>query len=165
MHFPNRATICYLINDKDEILLQHKSRGFGQGKWNGPGGKIELGETPEQAVKREVWEETGLKVLSLEHQGELEFIFPHKREDDFYCYVFISREYKGEPEDKGEGELKWFSKERIPLRQMWDDDKYWLQEALGGEFVRKRFYFNKNGNVDSYFDLSGNDKNKKPFKQ
>jgi hypothetical protein len=48
---------------------------------------------------------------------------------------------------------------------MWDDDKYWLQEALGGEFVRKRFYFNKNGNVDSYFDLSGNDKNKKPFKQ
>lgn len=161
MHFPNKATICYLINDQDEVLLQCKSRGFGKGKWNGPGGKIESGETPEISVKREVWEETGMDVHDLQLTGELEFIFPHKTEDNFYSYVFISHNYQGEPEDKGEGELRWFAKKDIPLEDMWDDDKYWLHEMLEGSFVRKRFYFDENGCVDSYFDLNEDSKEKK----
>lgn len=133
--------------------MQCKSKGFGQGKWNGPGGKIESDETPEGSAQREVWEETGMEISELELRGELEFIFPHKTEDNFYSYVFISRNYKGEPEDKGEGELRWFRRNDIPLDKMWDDDKYWLHEMLAGKFVRKRFYFDKDGRVDTYLSL------------
>ena len=135
-------------------MLQRKSKGFGVGKWNGPGGKIEEGETPAECAQREVLEETGVQPVDPQLWGELEFIFPHKPEDNFYSYVFVSREYHGKPEDKGEGELKWFSKEEIPLEQMWDDDRYWLHEMLEGNFVRKRFYFDGNGRVSSYFNIT-----------
>ncbi len=158
MHFPNKATICYLINDDNEVLLQCKSKGFGKGKWNGPGGKIEAGETPKACVKREVLEETGVKIIETELWGKLEFIFPYKPEDNFYSYVFVCRDFRGIPADKGEGELRWFSKEKIPWKKMWDDDKYWLDKMLGGEFVEKRFYFNKDGYVDSCFNLEAGDK-------
>ncbi|MFW5888226.1 MAG: 8-oxo-dGTP diphosphatase [Patescibacteria group bacterium] len=156
MHFPNKATICYLIDSEGRLLLQKKSKGFGKGKWNGPGGKIEKGETPKECVQREVKEETGIEVLKVESRGELEFIFPHKPEDNFYCYVFVARDFQGEPEDKGEGELKWFKKEELPLSRMWDDDRYWLLEMLEGNFVRKRFYFDKNNSVQSHYDIKQN---------
>lgn len=108
---------------------------------------------PRECVQREVAEETGLRITDPELQGELEFIFPHKPADNFYCYVFVSRYFRGEPEDKGEGELRWFRKEDLPLEQMWDDDKYWLHEMLTGKFVRKRFYFNVNSKVESCIDI------------
>jgi len=155
MDFPNKATICYLIDIRDRVLLQYKSRGFGRGKWNGPGGKIENGESPIECVRREVFEETGIEILNARLLGELEFIFPHNNADNFYSYVFVSYDYRGKPKDKGEGELKWFRKEEMPLAEMWDDDQHWLPEILEGNFVRKRFYFNKNSQVSSYFNING----------
>jgi 8-oxo-dGTP diphosphatase len=140
--------------DPDEnILLQKKSKGFGEGKWNGPGGKVEEGESPRECVQREVLEETGMEISDAELWGELEFIFPHQQEDNFYCYVFVSRKYQGDPEDKGEGELRWFAKEEMPLDEMWDDDRYWLPEMLDGDFVHKRFYFDRNNRVRSHYDI------------
>ena len=54
-----QATICEIIKD-EKILLQYKAEGkFGEGKWNGPGGKIKPEETPLEGVIREVQEETG----------------------------------------------------------------------------------------------------------
>ena len=61
-HFPYHVMICYIINDWGEVLLQKKARGFGVGKWNGPGGKLQAGETPEEACLREVKEETNLDI-------------------------------------------------------------------------------------------------------
>ena len=151
--FPYKVNLCYVINNKGELLLQRKARGFGQGKWNGPGGKIEKGETPEESVKREIKEETGLVIKNLEKAGELEFIFTCNPEWNNYCYVFICREYEGEPKDTGEGKLKWFKKEDIPLDKMWDDDQYWLMEALSGRQIKKRFYFDKNGKVLKYNNI------------
>ena len=54
------ATLCEIIHG-GRILLQRKSAGrFGEGKWNGPGGKVQPGETPLKCVVREVRAETGL---------------------------------------------------------------------------------------------------------
>ena len=145
--FPYKVNICYIFNKNKEVLLQHKSRGFGKGKWNGPGGKIEKGETPEEATIREVKEETGLIVKKLKKMGEIEFIFTDNYNSNNYCHVFICDKYEGNPIDGGEGELKWFKKNEIPLDKMWDDDKYWLIDILNGKQVKKRFYFDKNGNV------------------
>lgn len=49
------ATLCYLLKD-DQVLLAMKKRGFGEGKWNGPGGKVEKGETGDDFVDFSVGE-------------------------------------------------------------------------------------------------------------
>ena len=85
--------------------------------------------------------------------GELEFVFKGNEEANNYTYVFICYDWEGESEDKGEGELRWFKIEDIPLDKMWDDDKYWLKPLLGGEYMHKRFYFNKEGKVIRYEKL------------
>ena len=54
------VTVCHIFKN-DRLLLQKKSKGlFGSGKWNGVGGKLKLNQTPEEGVRREVFEETGL---------------------------------------------------------------------------------------------------------
>lgn len=145
------ATNCYILNDRGQVLLQKKARGFGKGKWNGPGGKQEAGETVEETVKREVREETDLDILEPEIRGELDFVFPHHGER-FYSYVFLVQKFRGEPRDKGEGELRWFDIEEIPLEEMWDDDRYWMERLLRGEYIKMKFFFDENGKVDSLKD-------------
>jgi 8-oxo-dGTP diphosphatase len=152
MKFPYKVNICYIINEKGEVLLQKKRRGFGEGNWNGPGGKIEPGETPEEATIREIKEETDLTVRNLEKMAELEFIFPDESSNN-YCHVFISTDFEGDPKDMGEGELQWFKKEDVPLDKMWDDDKYWLMDVLNGKHINKRFYFNNQGRVIKHINL------------
>ncbi len=147
------ASICYVFDSRGRVLLQKKSRGFGQGKWNGPGGKKEPWEDIEESVKREVREETGLKILDPSIRGELDFVFP-RQEERFFSYVFLVQNFQGEARDRGEGELKWFEIEDIPLEKMWDDDRYWLKRLLGGEYIKMKFYFDDKGKVKRYEDLS-----------
>jgi len=138
-----KANLCYLINQKGEVLLQYKIQGFGQGKWNGPGGKVKPGETVEQSVRREVKEEAGLTIKNFIKVAELEFIFNGKKEWNNYTHVFICREFSGDLKPNQEGSLKWFKLEKIPFDKMWPDDKYWLLDALAGKYAAWRFTFNK----------------------
>jgi len=147
MKFPYTTNVCYIINNKNQVLLQKKARGFGAGKWNGPGGKIENGETPEEGTIREVKEETNLDIRNLKKAGKIEFIFTENYDSNNYTYIFVCKDYEGNPKDMGEGELRWYNILEIPLEKMWDDDKYWLLQVLKGEKVSKRFYFDKNGIV------------------
>ena len=66
--YPNRpiAAVGVLIQDKDKVLLIKRGTEPGEGLWSIPGGMIELGETAREAGKREVEEETGLKI-KLDH--------------------------------------------------------------------------------------------------
>ncbi|MFC1678412.1 8-oxo-dGTP diphosphatase [Patescibacteria group bacterium] len=153
MNFPYITTICYLINEKGEVLLQKKSRGFGEGKWNGPGGKIDPGETPEEGIIREVHEETGIRINSMIKKAEHEFIFPHEPESNNYTHIYISFDYEGEEEDKGEGELRWYKIDEIPLDKMWDDDQYWLKDVLSGKELNIRFYFDQNNKVEKFENI------------
>jgi len=63
--FPTTAAIC--LNEEEELLLVQRSVNPGKGQWCLPGGFLELGETPEEGVLRELKEETNLdgRVLSL----------------------------------------------------------------------------------------------------
>jgi len=151
--FPFIANLCYILNKENKVLLQCKSRGFGAGKWNGPGGKQNPGESTEEAAVREIKEETDVIVKNLKKMGELEFVFVDNEESNFLTHVFVCRDWEGSPKDLGEGELKWFKIEGLPLEKMWDDDQYWLKPLLGGEYQHKRFYFNKDGKVIKYKDL------------
>jgi mutator protein MutT len=144
------GNLCYIINHQDEILLQYKRKGFGVGKWNGPGGKVELGETSEQAVIREVKEETGLDIKNLKKMAELEFYFINKEEWNQAVHVYVTKDFTGDMQASDEGELKWFKINEIPYDKMWDDDPYWLPNILAGEFMKMKFYFDCNANLKKY---------------
>lgn len=145
------SNLCYIINADGEVLLQYKKRGFGQGKWNGPGGKAKENETNEQAVKREVEEETGLKAIKVEKRGELEFIYGE--DEIWHNHIYICREYEGEIIEGEEGKLKWHQFDDIPLEEMWEDDRFWLKDLLGGKEIRMRFYFDENKKLLSHEEI------------
>jgi 8-oxo-dGTP diphosphatase len=147
------VNLCYVINNQDEILLQYKRKGFGVGKWNGPGGKVEPGETLEQAVIREVKEETGLDIKNLKKMAELEFYFINKEEWNQIAHVYITKDFTGDIQVSEEGELRWFKIKEIPYDKMWDDDPYWLPNILAGEFMKIKFYFDQNSNLQKYEKL------------
>lgn len=142
-NFPTVANVCYIINEKNEVLLQHKTRGVGKGKWVGPGGKIDEGETVEQSVKREVFEETNLVLEDPELMAEIEFVFPGKEDWNLLCYAFVVRKFHNEIEENDEGELRWFKVSELPYLEMWEDDQYWLARAFLGEKMKMRFFYNK----------------------
>jgi mutator protein MutT len=145
------ATICEITKNR-KILLQKKSTGrFGEGKWNGPGGKLDPRESPREGVIREVKEETGLTVLDPLLKGEIDFYFGNKPKPDWTTYIFLVTKFTGEMKPNEEGELKWFSIEEIPYRQMWPDDVYWLPEIMDGKKVKGTFWFDAVGeNVLKY---------------
>lgn len=136
-----RAVICHVHSDGKYLLLLKEKGRFGEGFWNAPGGKIESGETPEQAAKREVLEETGLRISKLSDIGSLEFHFGQgKRKPDWTAQVFKTSHFSGKLKKKGtEGPLRWFGQDKIPYEQMWADDRYWLPLMI--EDIRFRGIF------------------------
>ncbi len=111
------TTLCYLLNNRNQVLLIMKKKGFGQGKWNGPGGKIKQGETPEEAAIREVEEETGYVPKNLKNLGSIEFIWPHKEENNQICHIFITQEFSGALTESEECLPQWWDLDKIPLEK------------------------------------------------
>lgn len=140
-----RRTLLILKRD-GEILLAMKKRGFGEGKWNGVGGKIEVGESIEDALVRECQEEINVTPLSWEKVAELDFVQDAETDDPWhmYVYAYLSEEWEGDPEESEEMLPKWFSIDDIPYGVMWDDDEFWLPQVLSGEKVVGRFTFDIN---------------------
>ncbi len=136
---PTTGTLCYIRN-RGRVLLQLKASGrFGAGRWNGPGGKLADGESPEEATVREVREETGLTVRDLHVHGLLVFYFGDTTEPDFAVHVFSTDSFEGDLVPSDEGRLQWFPEERLPYDQMWPDDRLWVPHLLAGRRFRGTF--------------------------
>lgn len=143
-----QLTLCF-IQDDAHVLLGMKKRGFGAGKWNGFGGKIEEGETAEEAARREVREEIGVLVRDLTRSGTLEFVYP--REDKtLEVSVFRTTGYDGVPVETEEMRPSWFPVNALPLTDMWLDDRYWLPSFLEGKEVRATFIFKDDDTLMGY---------------
>lgn len=127
-----------MIRRDSEVLLGLKKRGFGVGKWNGFGGKVEAGETIEEATKREVLEEVGLRVENLEKIGILSFTFK-QYPDDLEVYVFQTSEFFGQPKETEEMQPRWFLFDSVPIKEMWADDPYWWPLFLAGRKFEGKF--------------------------
>ena len=139
------ATLCEIIHG-GRLLLQRKSAGrFGEGKWNGPGGKVKPGETPLECVVREVREETGLTVSRLTEQGVVDFYFGEKPEPDWVVHIYTTSTFTGQPTESDEGELRWFRVDEIPYDEMWMDDTHWLPVLLEGKRFRGVFVYDVDG--------------------
>jgi len=151
--FPTITNLVYLFQD-NKVLLIMKKRGFGEGKYNGPGGKVKDGETIEECAVRELQEEIKVTPLDLEKIGYLEFVFLKKLEWNTIVHVFRAGGFEGEPQETEECIPEWFDLDKIPYKKMWDDDSYWFPLFLRGEKFKKRFYFgDENGTVVKEEDI------------
>jgi len=137
-------TLC-IIYQYPKILLGMKKRGFGKGRFNGFGGKVEKGESIEKATKREIKEEAGIDVLDLNKVGIIEFEFEDNSKS-LEVHIFISKNFIGKPKESDEMKPKWFNVNKIPFDKMWPDDKYWIPILLKGKKLKGKFLFDKPSN-------------------
>jgi len=132
-------SLLFLRRDND-ILLAMKKRGFGEGRWNGVGGKVEPGETIEAAMLRETHEEIGVTPTIYEKVGDIRFDEYFKGEPTLmHVHVFVATEWEGTPTESEEMAPQWFNVTDIPYTDMWSDDPYWLPRVIEGEKISADF--------------------------
>ena len=124
-----------------------KKRGFGQGRWNGAGGKPQPGETIEQAAIRETAEEIGVTPISLKRMATLDFYFPHNHDNNQQVVVFLVEKWQGEPKETEEMKCQWFETNKLPLDSMWSSDSHWLPKVLKKVTLRAEFLYDRNHQI------------------
>lgn len=132
-------TLC-IVRQGNRVLLGMKKRGFGEGRWNGFGGKVQEGETIEEAAQRELKEEAGIAAKVLDERGILEFTFQDNPEV-LEVHVFCVTRFAGKPMETEEMRPRWFSADAIPYELMWPDDKLWFPLFLEGKGFKGEFLF------------------------
>ena len=132
------ATLMFIVKG-GQVLLIEKRRGIGAGKINGPGGKIDPGETALEGAIRETQEELLITPIAPRKVGELWFAMSDI--PDIHCHVYVASDYEGTPGTTDEAIPLWTNLDEIPFRRMWADDEFWLSRALAGEHFRGRFRF------------------------
>jgi 8-oxo-dGTP diphosphatase len=138
-----QATLMFIIDEpRGQVLLIRKKRGLGAGKINGPGGKVDPGETSIECAIRETWEELGVTPLAPAKHGELWFEFTDglKMRVD----VYVATEHEGEARETDEAVPLWTALDSLPFEEMWADDRFWLRETLVDRAVfTGRFWFDE----------------------
>lgn len=145
------ATLCY-VREGGRTLMLHRIKKAGDihaGKWNGLGGKLELGETPEECALREIREESGLLARDPELRGFL--TFPgFKDDEDWYAFVFVVRHFEGELlADSPEGELHWIPDQDLRSLDLWEGDHIFLPWLDQPRFFSARFTY-VDGRLESH---------------
>lgn len=134
----DRATLLFVV-ERDRILLIRKKRGLGAGKINGPGGRLEAGESPLACAIRETEEELGITPSGVTERGTVSFHFVDGY--DLFATVFFASAYTGTPIETDEAIPIWSPLDAIPYDEMWKDDSLWLPLALDGKRFDGRFVF------------------------
>lgn len=136
------ATLCYIKQNGRTLMIHRvkKENDIHQGKWNGLGGKLEQGESPEQCIIREVKEESGLDILSPRYHGLL--IFADFKSDDWYVWVFTADNFTGELLlDSLEGNLHWIDDDKVEKLNLWPSDQVFFPWLQGEKIFSARFQY------------------------
>lgn len=142
------ATLCYVIKDGKTLMLHRvkKKNDVHEGKWNGLGGKLERGETPEECVTREVKEEAGLDIVNPRLHGFITFpMFDGVK--DWYVFVFTASEFSGEIIDSDEGRLEWIDNDKLLKLNLWEGDRIFIPWLFSKKFFSAKFTY-----VDGKFE-------------
>ncbi len=140
------ATLCYVIDKKkNRTLMLHRVKKVNdvhEGKWNGLGGKLEIGESPEECVIREIKEESGLTISDPRLHGFITFpLFDGV--DDWYVFVFTAENYSGEIIESAEGNLEWIPSESVTALNLWEGDAIFLKWLKEDKFFSAKFIYEK----------------------
>jgi 8-oxo-dGTP diphosphatase len=134
----DQATLVFVVQD-EQVLLIRKKRGLGAGKINGPGGKLEPGESAHDCAVREVREELGIVPKDLQRSGQNRFQFVDGY--SIHVHVFLAQAFEGTPVETDEAVPHWFPLDAIPYEEMWEDDWIWLPLVFRREPFSGRFLF------------------------
>lgn len=135
------ATLCYVRRAGKTLMIHRvkKENDMHHGKWNGLGGKLEPGESPEECAVREIQEESGLLATGWTLKGVL--TFPEfAKEEDWYAFVFVIDEFTGDLIDSPEGNLRWVDNTELLDLNLWEGDRVflpWLDDPgiFSGKFI------------------------------
>ena len=133
------ATLVYIQNNGQTLML-HKAKGYQEGKWNGLGGKFDAGESPEDCMKREVLEESGLRVETATLKGFITFP-DFDSQDDWYCFVYTVTKFSGELKASDEGHLQWVDDSEIMNLNLWPGDRVFLPWISQKRFFSAKFIY------------------------
>ena len=130
-----KTTLCYIEKDGKYLMLYRnkKKNDPCEGKWVGIGGKFEEGETADECLIREVFEETSLRLLKYEFRGIVHFKSDVLPDEDMYLYTASEWENEESTFICPEGELKWILKENVLSLNLWEGDKYFLEPLINGK--------------------------------
>ena len=136
------ATLCY-VRAGGKTLMLHRNKKEGdvhRGKWNGLGGKLDAGESPEECVVRELREESGLTVHGPSLRGIL--TFPEfKPGEDWLVFVYVAERFEGSLAECADGDLEWVPDDRISSLPLWEGDKIFLPWLDGVKFFSGKFVY------------------------
>ena len=120
------TTLCYIEKDGKYLMLHRtkKENDINRDKYIGPGGHVEVGESPEDCLKREVFEETGLTLTSFKCRGLLTFVFDGESD---YSFLYTADGFEGELKECDEGDLEWVPKDRIFDLPIWEGDRIFFK--------------------------------------
>lgn len=121
-----QTTLCYLERG-DEYLMLHRTKkknDENHDKWIGVGGKFEANESPEDCMRREIFEETGLTVTDYRYRGIVTFVSDIYETE--YMHLFTVTDWYGEARECDEGELAWIKKQKLFDLTLWQGDRIFL---------------------------------------
>ena len=122
------TTLCQIERDGKYLMLHRvkKTVDENKDKWIGIGGRFEEGESPEDCLLREVYEETGLRLRSWRFRGIITFVSDEWGTE--YMHLFTSDDFEGDVRrDCAEGTLAWIGKEELLTKPIWEGDRIFLR--------------------------------------
>ena len=122
------STLCYIEKDGAYLMLHRvkKAHDVNKGKWIGVGGKFLPGESPDECLRREVWEETGLRLGRARFRGVITFCCNNEAAE--YIFLFTADEFTGQlASDCDEGVLRWVPKAEVEGLALWPGDRIFLR--------------------------------------
>ena len=121
---PSAATVALIMNERNELLVCRRAKDPAKGTLDLPGGFIDMAETGEEGVSREVKEETGLTLTSYQFRGLITFISDEAPEPEEMC-LFTADGFTGELIECNEGDLQWMDKKEVLALPRW----FWYPET------------------------------------
>ncbi len=120
------TTLCYIEREGCYLMLHRirKDQDENAGKWIGIGGHLEENESPEECIRREAREETGLELSNLRLRGILTFILPDWGNE--LTFLYTARSDTGKPADCPEGVLEWIPVGNVADLPLWEGDRIFL---------------------------------------
>ena len=138
------STLCYIKQNNQTLMLHRikKENDIHKNKWNGLGGKLEPGESPEECVKREVFEESGLIIESPNLHGVITFP-KFDGIDDWIVFVYTANNFEGNLIECDEGKLDWVSDDQLLNLNLWEGDKIFIPWLTQDKFFSAKFIYEK----------------------
>ena len=121
------TTLCYITRGNDVLMLHRikKKNDINQDKWIGVGGHFEEGESPEECLLREVYEETGLRLNNFRLRGIITFSTDNYPTE--YMFLYTADGYEGKLTECNEGMLEWVKKSDVYNLPIWEGDKVFFK--------------------------------------